>query len=141
MPRCFSSKFTKKPGPFHDRFMKIFSCETYFYFKGGGLFRATTTDMRYFARSKLSRSLVHKKNFSLILAGMDAAQNHIWDVSYSVSETSQIGLIYKSLRRVPGDCSKTSPQRRLWDLSGFLRDVFELHLTVILGLQTKALFT
>ena len=24
------------------------------------------TDMRYFARSKFSRSLVHKKNFSLI---------------------------------------------------------------------------
>ena len=30
------------------------------------LFEAAATDMRYFARSKFSRSLVHKKNFSLI---------------------------------------------------------------------------
>ena len=28
--------------------------------------KAAATDMRYFARSKFSRSLVHKKNFSLI---------------------------------------------------------------------------
>ena len=30
------------------------------------IFKAAATDMRYFARSKFSRSLVHKKNFSLI---------------------------------------------------------------------------
>ena len=60
--------------------------------------------------------------------GMDASQMHLWDVSYSVSETPQRGLICKSLRRLPGDWLKMSPQRRLWDLSGFLRDVFELHL-------------
>ena len=29
-------------------------------------FKVAATDMRYFARSRLSRSLVHKKNFSLI---------------------------------------------------------------------------
>ena len=29
-------------------------------------FKVAATDMRYFAKSKLSRSLVHKKNFSLI---------------------------------------------------------------------------
>ena len=29
-------------------------------------FKVAVTDMRYFARSKLSKSLVHKKNFSLI---------------------------------------------------------------------------
>ena len=29
-------------------------------------FKVAATDMRYFARTKLSRSLVHKKNFSLI---------------------------------------------------------------------------
>ena len=29
------------------------------------IIKGTVTDMRYFARSKLSRSLVHKKNFSL----------------------------------------------------------------------------
>ena len=28
--------------------------------------KAAATDMRYFARSKFSKSLVHKKNFSLI---------------------------------------------------------------------------
>ena len=28
--------------------------------------KVAATDMRYVARSKLSRSLVHKKNFSLI---------------------------------------------------------------------------
>ena len=31
-----------------------------------GLFKAAAADMRYFARSKFSRSLVHKKKFSLI---------------------------------------------------------------------------
>ena len=30
------------------------------------LVKGTATDMRYFARGKFSRSLVHKKNFSLI---------------------------------------------------------------------------
>ena len=75
-------------------------------------------------------------------AGMDASQMHLWDVLHSVSETSQRGLICKSLRRLPGDwliknvSSETSlrslkfSQRRLWVASG----------TVILGLQTKALF-
>ena len=29
-------------------------------------FKAAATDMRYFATSKISNSLVHKKNFSLI---------------------------------------------------------------------------
>ena len=61
-------------------------------------------------------------------AGMDASQMHLWDISYSVSETFQSELMCKSLRRFPGNWLKTSPQRRLWDLSGFLRDVFELHL-------------
>ena len=61
-------------------------------------------------------------------AGMDASQMHLWDVSFSVSETSQREPICKSLRRFPGDWLKKSPQRRLWDLSGFLRDIFELHL-------------
>ena len=61
-------------------------------------------------------------------AGMDASQMHLWNVSYSLSETSRRGLICKPLRRLPGDWLKTSPQRHLWDLSSFLRDVFELHL-------------
>ena len=61
----------------------------------------------------------------------NASQMYLWDVSYSVSETSQRGLICKSLRRLVGDWLKMSPQRRLWDLSGFLRDVFELHLQVL----------
>ena len=30
------------------------------------MLKGAATDMRYFARSKSSRSLVHKKNFSLI---------------------------------------------------------------------------
>ena len=29
-------------------------------------FKATATDMRYFAKNKFSRSVVHKKNFGLI---------------------------------------------------------------------------
>ena len=61
-------------------------------------------------------------------AGMDPFQIHLWEVSYSVSDTSEKGLICKSLIRLPGDWLKTSPQRRLCDLSGFLRGVFELHL-------------
>ena len=69
-----------------------------------------------------------KHSFTAIPAGMDASQMHLWYFLYSVSETSQRGLICKSLRRLPGDWLKMSPQRRLWDLSGFLRDVFELHL-------------
>ena len=52
-------------------------------------------------------------------AGMDAPQMHLWDVSYSVSEISQRGMICKSLRRLPGDWLKMFPQRRLCDLSGF----------------------
>ena len=62
------------------------------------------------------------------------------DVSYSVLETSQRGLIFKSLRRLPADWLKTFPQRRLWDLLGFFKDVFELHLRLTLGFQTKAFF-
>ena len=61
-------------------------------------------------------------------ADMDASQMHLWDISYNVSKTSQRKLICKSLRRLPGNWLKASPQRRLWDLSDFLRDVFELHL-------------
>ena len=47
-------------------------------------------------------------------------QMHLGDVSYSASETSQRGLICKSLRFLPEDSLKTSPrslrfsQRRLW---------------------------
>ena len=59
-----------------------------------------------------------------IPVGMDASQIHLWDASYSVSETSQRGLIWKSLRRLRGDWLKTSPQRRLW----FSRKRLELHL-------------
>ena len=36
-------------------------------------------------------------------AGMDALQMHLSDVSYSLLETSQRGLICKFLRRLPGD--------------------------------------
>ena len=54
-------------------------------------------------------------------AGMDASQMHLWDVSCSVSETSQRGLICKSERRLRWDLLKMSPQRLLWDLSGLLR--------------------
>ena len=39
------------------------------YFNNGNLVTSLTaavTDMRYFARSKFSKSLVHKRNFSLI---------------------------------------------------------------------------
>ena len=60
--------------------------------------------------------------------GMDASQKHLWDVSYSVSKTSQTGSICKCLRRLLGDWLKASPQRSLWDLSAFLRDFFEWHL-------------
>ena len=34
--------------------------------KSGDIVKGAVTDMRYFARSKFSRTLVHKKNFSLI---------------------------------------------------------------------------
>ena len=60
--------------------------------------------------------------------GLDASQMDFLNVLYSVSETSQRGLIWKSLRRLPGDWLKAPSQRRIWDFSGFLRDVFELHL-------------
>ena len=63
-------------------------------------------------------------------AGMDASQMHLWVVSCSISQTSQRGLICKSLRRLRWDVLKISPRRRLWDLSGLLRDISELHLTV-----------
>ena len=62
-------------------------------------------------------------------AGMDASQMHPWDISYKVSETSQGGLICKSLTPFAEDV-KMAPQRRLWDLLGILKDVFELHLTL-----------
>ena len=65
-------------------------------------------------------------DITTIPAGMDASPMHLWDVSCSISETSQRGLICKSLRRLRWDVLKTSPQRRLWYLSGLLRDVFEL---------------
>ena len=64
----------------------------------------------------------------LLPAGMDASEMHLWDVSCSVSETPQREMMCKSLRHLPGECLEMSPQRRLWDLSGFLRDVFELHM-------------
>ena len=67
-------------------------------------------------------------DITTIPAGMDASPMHLWDVSCSISETSQRGLICKSLRRLRWDVLKTSPQRRLWYLSGLLRDVFELRL-------------
>ena len=41
---------TQKPGIFHEVFVV----------------KGVATDMRYFARSKFPRSLVHKKSFSLI---------------------------------------------------------------------------
>ena len=69
------------------------------------------------------------------------SQMHLWDVSYRVSKKSQRRLICKSPRRLPGDWLKTSSWRILRYLSGFLRDVFELNLRLILGLQTKALFS
>ena len=53
--------------------------------------------------------------------------SHLWDISFSVSETSLKALICKSLRLLLENWLKTSPQRRLWDLSDFLRDIFELH--------------
>ena len=65
-------------------------------------------------------------DITTIPAGMDASPMHLWDVSCSISETSQRGLICKSLSRLRWDVLKTSLQRRLWDLSGLLRDVFEL---------------
>ena len=72
--------------------------------------------------------LLFKRIVFFYPAGMDASQMHLWDVSYIVSGTSQRELICKSLRRLPGNWLKTSPQRHLWVLSAFLRDVFELHL-------------
>ena len=75
-----------------------------------------------------------------VLAGMDASQMHLWDVSCSVSETSQRGLICKSRRRLRWDVLKTSPRRRLWDLLGLLRDVSELHLRVYRYFQIEAFF-
>ena len=69
-----------------------------------------------------------KEIINTLLAGIDAFQMHLLDVYYSVSETSQRGLICKSLRLLPGDWLKTSSQRCIWNLSGFLSDVFEFHL-------------
>ena len=54
--------------------------------------------------------------------------DHLWDVSCSVSETSRRQLICKFQKPIQWDVVKTSPQRRLWDLSCLLRDIFELHL-------------
>ena len=50
-------------------------------------------------------------------ASMDASQIHLWDVSYSVSETYQRGLIWKSLRRLSGDrnlCGIFIQEKRLF---------------------------
>ena len=44
-----------------------------------------------------------KEIINTLLAGIDAFQMHLLDVYYSVSETSQRGLICKSLRLLPGD--------------------------------------
>ena len=74
------------------------------------------------------RVQIYELRVQIYPAGMDASQIHLWDVPYSVSKTSQRGLICKSLTRLAGDWLKTSPQRRLWDFSSFLRDLFELHL-------------
>ena len=79
-------------------------------------------------RVKMESMFISKERCTSNLADMDASQMHLWEVPYRVLETSQRGLICKSLRRLPRDWLKTSPQRRLWDLLGFLRDVFELHL-------------
>ena len=51
----------------------------------------------------LGLSLDTKKAVSGFPAGMDAPQMHLSDVSYSLLETSQRGLICKCLRRLPGD--------------------------------------
>ena len=64
----------------------------------------------------------------IIPARIDASQMHLWDASCSVFETSQRGLIFKSLRRLRWDVLKTLSQRRHWNLSGLLRDIFALHL-------------
>ena len=45
-----------------DRSYLISDIQDYFEY----ILKAAATDMRYFVRSKFSRSLVHKKNFSLI---------------------------------------------------------------------------
>ena len=60
------------------------------------------------------------KRDSCTPVGMDASQIHLWDVSYSVSETSQRALICKYLRRLAGDWLKMSSQRRLWVASARL---------------------
>ena len=74
-------------------------------------------------------------------AGMDASQIHLWDVSCSISETSQRGLIFKSTIRLRWDLLKTPPQRCLWDLSGPLRDVSELHLRLqFFAFKTESFF-
>ena len=66
----------------------------------------------------------------LLPAGMDASEMHLWDVSCSVSETSQREMMCKSLRHLPGECLEMSPQRRLW----------VAYEDAILGLQTKPYF-
>ena len=107
-----------------------------------GKFIQTPTELRgnsqnwAFIKLNLSKKIITPYNFNLSSFLLfiylfpsghgcisDALLN-FWDVSYNVSETSQRGLICKSLRRLRGDWLKTSPQRRLCDLSGFLRDVF-----------------
>ena len=83
--------------------------------------------------SYLSEIFIHFSQcfFRYIPADMDASKMHLWGVSYSISETSQRGLICKSLRRFPGDWLKTSPEKCLWDFSEFLRGVFKLHLRLL----------
>ena len=69
------NKFSGKRKPFFKKLEYRFLVETtkiengLFPFKTAlpeANVKGTATDMRYFARSKLSKSLVHKKNFSLM---------------------------------------------------------------------------
>ena len=55
---------------------------------------------RYFIKVTARPSFAQLR---VISAGMDASQMHLSDVPYSVSETSERGLICKSLRPLPGD--------------------------------------
>ena len=48
------------------------------------ILKVAPTDMRYFARSKLSRNLVHKKNFSLICFSRKILLDRRYDESLSI---------------------------------------------------------
>ena len=77
------------------------------------LFRTCSQFYRFgWVITKIDKFITRSKLFEFLInfpADMDASQMHLWDVSCSVSETSQRGLICKSLRRLPGDWLKTSP--------------------------------